>query len=178
MIRDVAINNASSSLLSAIGANTAHSCCAFGSKETVEAVRIFMVTSRTLGLSHLFALRASKARNDGCFLIALLTRTVVVKMVSTRPENLLVLGPPLACSWPTPSHTVCGRSCGRWCRPSCGRKSLPECSLWAAAARRVRIPPRIADHLLCKDATGFRTLSLSTLRPTFSAQPNVVFGLG
>lgn len=40
-------------------------------------------------------------------------------------------------------------------------KSFPECSLWAAGARRVRIPARAAALLLRKDATSLRALDLT-----------------
>ena len=64
-----------------------------------------------------------------------------------------------------------GRDAGRH---ESRRKSKPECSLWAAGARPVRIPARAAAPLLRKDATGFRALSLkpaSSLRKAQASLP-------
>lgn len=54
------------------------------------------------------------------------------------------------------------------------RKSLPECSLWAAGARPIRIPARAAALLLRKAATGLRALGLkpaSLLRKAQASLP-------
>jgi hypothetical protein len=55
-----------------------------------------------------------------------------------------------------------------------GRKSLPECSLWAAGARPIRIPAGAAALLLRKAATGLRALGLkpASLLRTALVQPS------